>query len=129
MSSVPSDTGDGLAGELIAVIRAEIEDATDAILSAAEAALDKVAAARKGSGEALDEVERLICSMLEACAFQDLTGQRLSQLSSMVGRKGEPADSDGLLNGPAMPGAGLDQAEADRIMNELFADDGGDQAR
>ncbi|VTO17832.1 Uncharacterised protein [Brevundimonas vancanneytii] len=53
--------------------------------------------------------------MLEACAFQDLTGQRLSKLDSMISSVDvASAPADPLLNGPALPGEGLDQAAVDK---------------
>lgn len=86
-------------------------------------------------------VEAKCMSMLEACAFQDLTGQRstkvvetllhiedrLGRLASLLGEEerslagsyqSPEAAPDPLLNGPAMPGEGVDQDDIDR----LFAD-------
>lgn len=103
------------ARTIIKVIRDEIETATDALLSGAEKALRDVASARDGDAGALDRVEAALCAMLEACAFQDLTGQRLSKLDDMISTADIPsAPSDPLLNGPALPGQGLDQAAIDR---------------
>ena len=103
------------ARAIIQVIRDEVESATDALLSGAERALRDVAAARAGDAGALDRLESTLCAMLEACAFQDLTGQRLSKLDGMVanGTLAEAPD-DPLLNGPALPGQGLDQAAVDQ---------------
>jgi hypothetical protein len=106
------------ARAIIGMIRKEVEDAADMMLSAAEKGLRDVYAARAGNAAAFTRIERTLCAILEACAFQDLTGQRLSKLEAMLdGAKLGAAPDDPLLNGPAMPGAGLDQAAAD----ELFA--------
>lgn len=107
------------AREVIALIRADIEQAADAMLAAAEMGLGDIGAAREGQLSALDRLERTLCAILEACAFQDLAGQRLSRLESMVATTGfgpEP-EHDPLLNGPAAPGQGLDQDAADALFN------------
>jgi hypothetical protein len=104
--------------EQIAAIRGEMETAADAILAAAERALAALSAARERGADALQEAEGALCAILEACAFQDLTGQRLTQLELAIAESAvaEPA-GNGLLNGPALPGRGLDQAAADRLMS------------
>lgn len=85
-------------------------------------------------------VEEKCLSVMEACSFQDLTGQRITKvvetlltiedklaaLAEVLGEAAEevaaePPEPQGdavLLNGPAMPGEGVDQDEIDR----LFAD-------
>lgn len=85
-------------------------------------------------------VEEKCLSVMEACSFQDLTGQRITKvvetlltiedklaaLAEVLGEAAEEAASEApepegdavLLNGPAMPGEGVDQDEIDR----LFAD-------
>ncbi len=80
-------------------------------------------------------VEARCMAVLEACAFQDLTGQRsnkvvetllliedkLSALSGLLAVEDEaPVEEhapgqDLLLNGPAMPGEGVDQDDIDRL--------------
>lgn len=80
-------------------------------------------------------VEEKCLMVLEACAFQDLTGQRIAKvvetlllledklaalsglLDAEVEIEGEPApEGDAvLLNGPAMPGEGVDQDEIDKL--------------
>ena len=103
--------------EQIAAIRGEMEAAADLILSAAERALKALAASRERGAAGLDEVEGDLCAILEACAFQDLTGQRLSRLELAVAESAVAVPpSNGLLNGPALPGRGVDQAAADRLM-------------
>lgn len=108
------------AREIIGLVRADIEQAADAMLAAAEMGLNDVAAAREGQAAALDRIERTLCAILEACAFQDLAGQRLSRLKSVIGETPlvAPGASDPLLNGPAAPGEGLDQAAADALLDD-----------
>lgn len=105
------------AREIIATIRREVEQAADLMLSAAEMGLRDVEAARCGQAAAFDRIERTLCAILEACAFQDLTGQRLSKLDGMIGATELHApQTDPLLNGPALTGQGLDQNAADAIL-------------
>ena len=106
------------AHEIIATIRKEVEQAADMMLSAAERCLRQVELARHGHASALSDIEGALCAILEACAFQDLTGQRLSKLDSMIAEVGlRAARSDPLLNGPALAGQGLDQGAADKLLN------------
>jgi hypothetical protein len=104
------------AREIIETIRREVEQAADMMLSAAEKGLRDLGDARSGRAAAFDSVERTLCAILEACAFQDLTGQRLSRLEIMIGASPPTAVMDPLLNGPAPLGEGLDQAAADAII-------------
>lgn len=105
------------AREIIATIRREVEQAADSMLSAAEKCMRDVNAAREGQPGALDSLERTLCAILEACAFQDLTGQRLSKLDSMIETTAFHASiDDPLLNGPALAGQGLDQSAADALL-------------
>jgi len=80
-------------------------------------------------------VEEKCLSVLEACSFQDITGQRITKVvetlltleDKLAGLSGlldeeqaaepEPApEGDAvLLNGPAMPGEGVDQDEIDKL--------------
>jgi len=103
--------------DIVQVIRGEVEQAADMMLSAAEKGLRDLTAARAGEAGALDSIERTLCAILEACAFQDLTGQRLTKLSAALnGLDVQVTDGDPLLAGPANPGQGLDQDAADRLM-------------
>ena len=104
------------ARQLIATIRSEIEQAADMFLSAAEMGLRDIAAARDGQAAALERIEQTLCAIMEACAFQDITGQRLSQL---VGLIEATAPEDPLLNGPAALGGGLDQDAAAALFDQL----------
>lgn len=107
------------ADAIVRTIRREIEEAAEVMLSAAEKGLRALAAARGGQEAAFDQLELTLCAILEACAFQDITGQRLSRLEEVVGTdRLRPMDEEGLLNGPALPGAGLDQAAANGLLGE-----------
>lgn len=106
----------GDAREIIGLIRSDIEQAADSMLAAAEMGLRDVAAAREGQAAAIDRIERTLCAILEACAFQDLAGQRLSRLEGALNAGlVAPPPADPLLNGPAGPGEGLNQAAADAL--------------
>lgn len=108
------------ARDLIDIIRAEVEAATDALLSAAERALRDLTAARQGNPQALDRIEAALCAIMEACAFQDITGQRLNRLAGALAPGASAlsgSSPDGLLQGPASPGQGVSQSAADLIMS------------
>ena len=92
----------------------EIAEAADAILFATETSLARLAAFRAGDESALAEVERALCAILGACAFQDLSGQRLSKVEGWL--SGAPTlNDDPLAQGPSLHGAGLDQDAADAL--------------
>lgn len=96
-------------------IRGDVSLAADRLLTLVEQGLSDVARCRGGDADAVDRIEAGLCAMLEACAFGDILGQRLAQLEGLLAAEGgSPADP--LLNGPAAPGAGLDQAAADILM-------------
>lgn len=106
------------AREITRTIRREVEQAADMVLSAADRCLRELPAARNGQAEAFDKIEQTLCAILEACAFQDLTGQRLSKLEAMMESVAtQSVAGDPLLNGPALEGQGLDQDAADRLLN------------
>ena len=105
----------GVEAELEA-LRADIGLAADGLLFAAEAGLSLLDRAKTGDAGALGDIGRLFTGILEACAFQDLTGQRLSKIEALLsGAQG--ADKSGLLHGPALHGQGLEQAGADAIFD------------
>lgn len=99
----------------IEIIRGEIEAAAEAVIAAALKGLQLIGEHRSGETASLEGMEAIFCAILEACAFQDLTGQRLSKLALTCAGVAMPGQ-DPLLNGPASPGAGLDQATADRLL-------------
>lgn len=96
------------ADDIVAEIRRELATAIEALMAASEAGLRDVALLRQGDDKALARIEGGFLSVLEACAFEDLIGQRLAQLRGA-------AAADGLENGPARHGQGLDQAAADDL--------------
>ena len=106
--------------EIVAAIRNEVEAAVDVILTAAADGLQALPAIRTGDASAATRLELNLLQILEACAFQDLTGQRLACLNTAL-ETGQPVprSPDPLLNGPAIGGQGLDQAAADRILSEF----------
>ena len=88
-----------------AVLDAEISTAMERVLDAAEAALRLTDS---------PEAQGWLHEILEACSLGDLAHQRLQRIGRLA--RGEAAPEGGLLDGPAAPGAGLDQAAADRLM-------------
>ncbi len=105
--------------EVLSVIRQEIETAVEAILTAATAGLRELPTVSGGDVAAAARLERHLLQILESCAFQDLTGQRLDQLAARPGGELSSAGrADPLLNGPGLPQQGLDQAAADRLMQD-----------
>ena len=131
--------------ELDAVVQAT-EDATNAILEATEQ-IDDLAAKLHNSATseddrgAADDIMQLTIKMIEACNFQDLTGQRITKvvgalnyvedrINAMIDIWGEADiaevdasvadETDGdknLLNGPAMAGEGIDQNDIDALFD------------
>lgn len=97
--------------DIIAAARRDLTAAAGGLMAASEAGLRAVAMARDGDGEALARIEAAFLAVLEACAFEDLIGQRLTRLAMVASERSAPQDA--LLNGPALPGQGLDQAEID----------------
>ncbi|MGB3810735.1 MAG: hypothetical protein WA943_11615 [Parvibaculum sp.] len=104
----------------------EMEAAVNSIMDAVERMLSLDL---NVEGSALKVVD--CCSeIIEVCAFQDITGQRISQTIETLGvvdraldalagcvATAEVPDGTSLLNGPALPGQGLMQGAAD----DLFA--------
>lgn len=107
--------------EIVAAIRKEVEAAVDVILTAAADGLQALPAIQAGDASAASRLELGLLQILEACAFQDLTGQRLACLDAAL-ETGPPApgSADPLVNGPALDGQGLDQAAADRVLSEFW---------
>lgn len=101
-------------GAIVAEIRHELATATEALMVAYEAGLRDVALARTGDDAALCRIEAGFLSVLEVCALEDLIGQRLTQLCSASALTTPPrSEPEGLENGPARRGQGLDQGGAD----------------
>lgn len=106
------------AHEILLTIRQEIERAVDVILTATESSLKDLGKAREGAQVPIETLESRLSDILEACAFQDITGQRLSKLDAMLTSASGPGpEQNPLLNGPASVGQGLNQADADLLMD------------
>ncbi|WP_293678264.1 hypothetical protein [uncultured Phenylobacterium sp.] len=96
----------------INLITAELQNAADQIVSSATLGLSL--ADQLASDEALaGPLRDVLNTILAACAFQDLAGQRLALLADALA--GRLPDCDPLVNGPAEPGQGLDQDGADAM--------------
>jgi chemotaxis protein CheZ len=131
-SHIPSATD-----ELDAIVD-HTAQATNEILDCCEV-LEKVAGA-VGKAEA-EALQGAITRIYEACSFQDITGQRIGKVVSALkaiearvtvvtgrfkeGRETDPspaakaaAATEGrrLAEGPQLPGAGVSQAEIDRLL-------------
>lgn len=111
--------------------------ATESILETCETLDDLASSLPEPYGAKLQEATTRI---YEACSFQDITGQRINkvvqtlkrieakvaQIIATFGGEGEappppepPAaapEGDGLMNGPALPGAAMDQSDIDRLL-------------
>jgi len=121
------------AGAELAAITQDTESATNTIMTAAETVMALDPADPQLAGLITDEVMK----MFEACAFQDITGQRISKiirllnqiearvadLAAVVGLGEEVAAAELtaaeirarnlLLNGPALDGPETNQADID----------------
>lgn len=95
----------------LAVLRGGLETAAEQILTAIEQAMAR--AALLDDPQARVDLDLLLFTALEACAFQDLAGQRLSNVARLLAGIAQPVDP--LLAGPQRPGAGLDQDAADAL--------------
>ena len=120
------------------------EKATSEILSSAERILEIVAELKaKGINDPLcDELELQGTTLMMACSFQDLTGQRMSKVvntlryletrvnamieiwgitaqdaDKLEDRHIESTPDAHLLNGPAKDGEGVAQDDVDRLLN------------
>jgi chemotaxis protein CheZ len=122
--------------ELDAVVK-ETEEATHTIMTAAEGLM----AWRGGAADLGPSIESACMAIFEACAFQDITGQRvrkvvqtihhieqrLERLLALLGTDmPEGADDDvigdrALLNGPQLAGQGVNQAMVDELLGDAQA--------
>lgn len=106
---------------------AEMEMAVDRIMNAVE----KMAEVDFSDGDAASrQVAACGEEIIEACCFQDITGQRLTHVMTTLGdvrksldglaegRQETPSASDdaGLLNGPALPGNAMEQDAVDKLL-------------
>ncbi|WP_291298424.1 protein phosphatase CheZ [Elioraea sp.] len=130
-SFIPSATD-----ELDAIVEATAR-ATNEILDACET-FDMISS--EVSAEVSDKLQGATTRIYEACSFQDITGQRITKVVSTLksieerigaiidtfaarvpgearlSPKSEPEGEAALLNGPQLPGNGVDQAEIDRLL-------------
>jgi chemotaxis regulatin CheY-phosphate phosphatase CheZ len=119
--------------ELDAVVK-ETEEATHTIMAAAEGLM----AWQGNINELAPAIEQACLKIFEACAFQDITGQRVrkvvhtlrhieervERLVRLLGpdvvetRDERPTGDQALLNGPQLAGQGIDQATVDEMMGD-----------
>jgi chemotaxis protein CheZ len=138
---------DDMSVQLDAIVKAT-EDATNSILEASESISSDAMALQdesdaKARAEIADRIAQNAMTIMEACSFQDLTGQRVSKIVSSVkfveervdkmvelwGRHEiealseqlkpcEDEDPDKqLLNGPQLPGQAISQDEIDALFD------------
>lgn len=110
--------------ELEAIVRST-EEATGTIMDAAEAIM---------AGGTAEVIAEHCTRIIEACAFQDLTGQRITKVVNTLttieerlasldtawggvrdAKVEEPEGDERLLNGPALDGEGHNQASIDAL--------------
>ena len=139
------DQVDTAASQLETIVRTT-EQATNEIMTAAdtiEVAMKRIHSLALDDQEIEDQLEiaaNQVIAIIESCSFQDLTGQRIteviktlrfieSRVLSMIDiwggseafqelpipKTGENEDEDALLNGPAMEGQGLSQDDIDAL--------------
>ena len=146
IASIKPDAGDhgkfGEASEELDSVVQATEAATSDILACAERIQEMAWTLREQGveGEVCDLLDANATEVYTACSFQDVTGQRTrkviqvlryleERINAMIGIWGldgtmaaeaaekRAADGDkALLNGPALPGQGLDQADVDIVM-------------
>lgn len=136
----------GTMGEQLDIIVKSTEEATNSIMSVMEkndAVIEKLFAALEGNAEAtalLDEMVNNNMEVIQACSFQDLTGQRISKviksisyvedrvnnLTDIWGKDElekveqdvvEKSEDEKLLHGPQDPGKGISQDEIDALFD------------
>ena len=98
----------------LSACRVELENAADVLLAAAERGIRSM---RDLNIDPADCAPVMIAfaAVAEACAFHDLTCQRLQKVERLVNGGAVSSDAEGLLNGPAAKGQGLDQDAADAL--------------
>ncbi len=136
---------ESMSAQLSAIVEAT-EHATHAILDAAEksdAAVDALRAELAGNAKAealLDRIGKSSANIYEACAFQDITGQRINKITKSLGyvearvrsiaaiwdekamhginrKDNQKPEDEKLLNGPQREGKGLSQADIDALFD------------
>ena len=115
------------AGSELAAVVEMTEQASNDIMAAAEAIMCSEADTLEDYRAA---VEGEVMKIFEACAFQDITGQRISKVVETLtlieqrirdygpdmAETNRREDRD-LLNGPALPGEGLEQNAIDALLD------------
>lgn len=139
-----SKTGPGHVLALLPNARAELEAIVQTTEEAANIIMEECEALQKIAGE---EGNAAIARILEACSFQDLTGQRRTKIRRALdlaeertqkiadvlrarfadleslnpvhaGEEGGAGGADAaLMNGPQLPGQGLSQEEIDKLLD------------
>lgn len=116
-----------------------LEVASQAILDAAERIGDLIDDARQGDETAVERIADCIIDIYENCEFQDISGQRLTNVAAAISRVsmgvddlinlvGEdavsslpipeaPEGEDALLNGPQLTGEGAAQSDIDQMFD------------
>ena len=130
------------AGDELSAIVGATESATNAILDAVER-IEKAASAMPGDAAAA--ITKDVTAIYEACNFQDITGQRISKVVSVLkevdttvaellatlnlpkmdlaqvpasARKPQRTGDEALLNGPQAPGGAPNQADIDALFDK-----------
>jgi len=109
----------------LAAIRSTAEDAAARILDSAEGLLSLA------DEEEAEKAEEAILSIMTACGFHDLVGQRVTKITETLDRViarrlngeeskglGPAARSEIALEGPALPGTPQDQAQIDALFGD-----------
>jgi chemotaxis regulatin CheY-phosphate phosphatase CheZ len=139
----PSEESQGKIGDATVELDAIVsttEQATSEILSAAENVQEIAWTLREQGTEpaVCDQLDELMTQTYSACSFQDLTGQRIRKIVNVLNflearieamnliwgkhetSAAEPAETPSmeasLLNGPALPGQGLQQFAVDELI-------------
>ncbi len=137
---------ESMSDQLDAIIAAT-EQATNTILEAMETIGDKVEALRgaddaSARGPLCDQISDATMQVMEACAFQDITGQRVTKIVSSVkfveervnamaelwGREeieelmgtlpdDKPTGDEALMHGPQLPDDAISQEEIDKLFD------------
>ena len=100
--------------EEIVEIRRVLEAAVEDLLRLAEHGAALARSMAQSPTPDLGAVEPVFIGMMQACAFQDLVGQRLERLAGLLEQRRDARPDADLLNGPTR--SGLDQGAADRLM-------------
>ncbi len=129
------------AGEQLDAVVKDTETATETIMSLAEGLMDDLPGA--DPEEYKERVDGVMMEIIEACSFQDLTGQRvnkvvktlqhieerISRFADVMGAVDAPSEDrrtreEKLLNGPALGGPATSQDAIDALFDGAGA--GGD---